>query len=294
MEKTLQSWKLILVWRSLRSCSFKNNGLLGIDPKHNHNPLNFVKENTSRNESDCIPICFIYKDRQWARFGLGAVWWPLAEILLPCGLHLLASASASSSPRLPDWVSVWALTKWQAPNFLSFQATAAFQGELHWSSRWTVHLLTSLLRSENLHLLLTHLRPPEPWYRHQPGISPLIFKLPNPWLQTLKLSFSFFFFFHLFLCVSFFQSRIYSVWRFPGSGSDQSCSHWPTPQPQQCQIRAASATYTTSHSNARSLTHLARPGIKPATSWFLVGFVSAVPQRELPPFVFTLQWISPV
>ena len=35
------------------------------------------------------------------------------------------------------------------------------------------------------------------------------------------------------------------------------------------------------HSNAGSLTHRLRPGIKPATSWLLVGFVSAVTQWEL-------------
>ena len=34
------------------------------------------------------------------------------------------------------------------------------------------------------------------------------------------------------------------------------------------------------HGNARSLIYWARPGIKPATSWFLVRFVSAVPQQE--------------
>ena len=39
-------------------------------------------------------------------------------------------------------------------------------------------------------------------------------------------------------------------------------------------VQAASATYTTAHGNAGSLTHLARPGIKPATSWFLVGFIN--------------------
>ena len=42
-----------------------------------------------------------------------------------------------------------------------------------------------------------------------------------------------------------------------------------------------SVTYTTAHSNARSLTHRARPGIEPSTSWFLVGFISAAPQWEL-------------
>ena len=35
-----------------------------------------------------------------------------------------------------------------------------------------------------------------------------------------------------------------------------------------------SSTYTTVHSNTRSLTYWARQGINPATSWFLVGFVT--------------------
>ena len=33
------------------------------------------------------------------------------------------------------------------------------------------------------------------------------------------------------------------------------CSHWPTPQPQQHQVGATSATCTTAHGNAGSLTH---------------------------------------
>ena len=64
------------------------------------------------------------------------------------------------------------------------------------------------------------------------------------------------------------------IWRFPGQGSNRSCSHRPTPQPQQRGIQAASATYTTAHGNARSLTHGARPGIEPATSRFVVGFIN--------------------
>ena len=40
-------------------------------------------------------------------------------------------------------------------------------------------------------------------------------------------------------------------------------------QPQQHQIQATSATYTTGHGNAGSATHSARPGIEPETSWFL-------------------------
>ena len=43
-------------------------------------------------------------------------------------------------------------------------------------------------------------------------------------------------------------------------------------------IWAKSVTYTTAHGNARSSTHWARPGIKAATSWFLVGVLSTVPQ----------------
>ena len=51
-----------------------------------------------------------------------------------------------------------------------------------------------------------------------------------------------------------------------------------------------------SHHNARSksplqpsccyLTHWARPGIEPVTSWFPVGFISTVPQQELLKYLF--------
>ena len=53
------------------------------------------------------------------------------------------------------------------------------------------------------------------------------------------------------------------------------------PQPQQHRIWAAYVTYTTAQGHAGSLTHWWRPGIELATSWFLVGFISAVPQLEL-------------
>ena len=50
-----------------------------------------------------------------------------------------------------------------------------------------------------------------------------------------------------------------------------------------------------SHSN-RSLTHWARPGIEPETSWFPVRFVSSAPRRELPfkSYIWVLalaQWV---
>ena len=37
---------------------------------------------------------------------------------------------------------------------------------------------------------------------------------------------------------------------------------------------AMSVTYTTAHSNVGYLTHWVRPGIEPASSWVLVGFVN--------------------
>ena len=83
--------------------------------------------------------------------------------------------------------------------------------------------------------------------------------------------FAFFFFFFWFLL---FRAAPQGIWRFPGQGSNQSFSCQPMPQPQQRRIQAVSATYTTAHGNARSLTHWARPGIIPATSWFLVRFIN--------------------
>ena len=48
-------------------------------------------------------------------------------------------------------------------------------------------------------------------------------------------------------------------------------------------IWAMSATCTTVHGNARSLTHRARPRIEPVSSWILVRFLSTEPQWELLP-----------
>ena len=60
----------------------------------------------------------------------------------------------------------------------------------------------------------------------------------------------------------------------------------PTSQPQQCQIPAVSATYTTVHSNAGSLTYWLGAGIKPTSSWILVRFITTEPQQELPRITF--------
>ena len=64
-------------------------------------------------------------------------------------------------------------------------------------------------------------------------------------------------------------------------GSNWSYSCRPTPQPQQRGIQATSVTYNTAHSNTGSLTHCLRPGMEPASSGILVGFVTTEPPREL-------------
>ena len=47
--------------------------------------------------------------------------------------------------------------------------------------------------------------------------------------------------------------------------------------------------YTTAHGNTGGPTHWARPGIKPTSSWIIVGFVSTVSWRELLQFSLTPQ-----
>ena len=52
-------------------------------------------------------------------------------------------------------------------------------------------------------------------------------------------------------------------------------------------------TYITAHSNTRSLTHWARPGIKPASSWILVGLDKHWAMMGTPDHViFILQFIN--
>ena len=84
------------------------------------------------------------------------------------------------------------------------------------------------------------------------------------------------------LVLSFLSFCLFRAASATYGGSNQSCSCWPTPQPQKCRIWAAPATYITAHGNARSLTHWARLGIKPTSPWILVGFVSHWATRRTP------------
>ena len=84
---------------------------------------------------------------------------------------------------------------------------------------------------------------------------------------SMYMLFSFFLFFSFFFLFMAAQ-------KFPGLGSHWSCRFWPTPQPQQHQIRATSVTCTTAHSNTSSLILWARPGIGSTSSWILVRFLT--------------------
>ena len=54
---------------------------------------------------------------------------------------------------------------------------------------------------------------------------------------------------------------LYKIWTF-------------TPQPQQHRLQASAVTLARPHGNTGSLTHWARPGIKLASSWILVRFLT--------------------
>ena len=73
----------------------------------------------------------------------------------------------------------------------------------------------------------------------------------------------------------------------PGQGSNQSCSCWPVPQPQHCQMWAALWPVSAAHSSAGYLIHWARPGIEPTTSQILVLFLTCWATMGMP-LIFNL------
>ena len=68
----------------------------------------------------------------------------------------------------------------------------------------------------------------------------------------------------------------------------------PLPQPQQCQIWAASVTYTAACSNAGSLTHWVRPGMEPTSSWTLCQVLNLLSHEGTPSTLYSyffLLWL---
>ena len=90
--------------------------------------------------------------------------------------------------------------------------------------------------------------PPEP-------SSPVLVLGPPVVERSLRSTLCIFLFIYLFIYFAFSRAASRGIWRFPGERSNRSCSHRPTPEPLQHGIRAPSATYTTAHGNAGSLTH---------------------------------------
>ena len=88
-------------------------------------------------------------------------------------------------------------------------------------------------------------------------------RLSTPWLLIRAKNLQF------YVTNFFFLSHTCSTWTFLGQKSNRSCSCWPRRQPRQYWIQAASATYPVACGNTRSLTHWARPGIEPTSSWIL-------------------------
>jgi len=94
----------------------------------------------------------------------------------------------------------------------------------------------------------------------------------------------------VFSCFFFFRAALVAYGSSQAMyGSNQSYSCWPMPQPQKHGIWAASVTYITADGNTESPTHWVRPGIKPASSCILVGFVSSETQHELQDAVKTVE-----
>ena len=74
----------------------------------------------------------------------------------------------------------------------------------------------------------------------------------------------------VFLFVCFCFCFVFGLFRT----APWSYGHLPMTEPQQHGVWVMSVTYTTAHGNAGSLTCWARPGIKPMSSWLLIGCVN--------------------
>ena len=98
-----------------------------------------------------------------------------------------------------------------------------------------------------------------------------VFRVVQPSPVFLVRAFFFFFFFWIFMVTpaAYCGSHSWVLFRATTFGHSNARSG------------AMSVAHITAHGNTRSLTHWPRPGIEPATSSFLVRFVSAVPRWEL-------------
>jgi len=84
----------------------------------------------------------------------------------------------------------------------------------------------------------------------------------------------------IFFIFLYFSGLAHDIMKFPGEGSNLSylCQTTPEPHPH---LQHTSVTYTTAQINTGPLTHWVKPGIEPASSWILVGFIPDEPQWAL-------------
>ena len=148
---------------------------------------------------------------------------------------------------------------WEVLKLLVTETLSKTQSELKeewkwWLSMW-VSVIRQSLKSSQVSLYsgtctLGNVLSVQSWetYVTQPGNSQI----------------SIYFFALLFLL---FRTAPTAIWKFISSGSKQSYSCQPTPQPRQHRIWTTFVTYTTAHGNVGSLTHWGRLGIEPETSW---------------------------
>ena len=134
------------------------------------------------------------------------------------------------------------------------------------------------LLSSNLSLFFT-------FYRFLSSLSSFLHLSASPFLYCpFFCLYIFFIFKFLFFCL--FRAAPVTHGGSQARGPIRPVASSLLPGPQQCGIQAESATYTTAHINAGSLTHWARSEIEPATSLFLVGFVNHCAMMGTPPVSF--------
>ena len=85
-----------------------------------------------------------------------------------------------------------------------------------------------------------------------------------------------------FLFVCFFRAEPMAYGSSQARGRIQAAAGGLHHSHSDARSKPTSVTYTTAHGNTGSLTHWARPGIKPESSRILVRFISTAPQWELP------------
>ena len=88
-------------------------------------------------------------------------------------------------------------------------------------------------------------------------------------------------FFFNFIYLFVFLGHTCSIWRFPDSGSNRSCSHWPIPQPQQ--LRDPNCICHLHHSSWQCwiLNPLSKSRDQTLVLWILVGFITTEQWQEL-------------